>query len=91
LSHGCVRVEDPLRLAEYVLGDQPQWTTKKIAAAMQSGREQGVRLKTMLPVHIGYWTAWVQPDGAVTFTDDPYKFDQIQIQRFHQTRETSTW
>jgi murein L,D-transpeptidase YcbB/YkuD len=91
LSHGCVRVEDPLRLAQYVLADQPQWTTKKIAAAMQSGREQGVRLKTTLPVHIGYWTAWVQPDGAVTFTDDPYKFDQLQIQRFHQTREISTW
>jgi murein L,D-transpeptidase YcbB/YkuD len=91
LSHGCVRVEDPLRLAEYVLGDQPQWTTKKISAAMQSGQEQGVRLKTMLPVHIGYWTAWVEPDGNVKFTDDPYKLDPLQIQRFHQTRETSTW
>jgi len=91
LSHGCVRVEDPLRLAEYVLADQPQWTTKKISAAMQSGREQGVRLKTMLPVHIGYWTAWVEPDGHVKLTDDPYKLDPPQIQRFHQTRETSTW
>lgn len=91
LSHGCVRVEDPLRLAEYVLADQPQWTERKISAAMRSGQEQGVRLKTTLPVHIGYWTAWVQPDGAVTFMDDPYKLDARQIQRFHQTSETATW
>ena len=48
-------------------------------------------LKRKLPVHIGYWTAWVEPDGSVTFTDDPYKLDRAQIQRFHQTRETATW
>jgi len=91
LSHGCVRVENPVALAEYVLRDQPQWTKAKISAAMQSRREQGVTLKQKLPVHIGYWTAWVAPDGSVTFPDDPYKLDQAQIQRFHQTRETATW
>jgi murein L,D-transpeptidase YcbB/YkuD len=58
---------------------------------MRSGQEQSVTLKQKLPVHIGYWTAWVEPDGNVKFTDDPYKLDPIQIQRFHQTRETSTW
>ena len=91
LSHGCVRVEDPVALADYVLRDQPQWTAARISAAMRSGREQAVTLKQKLPVHIGYWTAWVEPDGNVKFTDDPYKLDPIQIQRFHQTRETSTW
>jgi murein L,D-transpeptidase YcbB/YkuD len=91
LSHGCVRVENPVALAEYVLRDQPQWTRARISAAMQSRREQGVTLKQKLPVHIGYWTAWVAPDGSVMFTDDPYKLDQAQIQRFHQTRDTATW
>ncbi len=91
LSHGCVRVENPVALAEYVLRDQAQWTKAKISAAMQSRREQGVTLKRKLPVHIGYWTAWVAPDGSVTYTDDPYKLDRAQIQRFHQTRETATW
>jgi murein L,D-transpeptidase YcbB/YkuD len=90
-SHGCVRVEDPVALAEYVLGDQPQWTAAKISAAMQARREQAVTLKNKLPVHIGYWTAWVEPDGNVRYTDDPYKLDPLQIQRFHQTRETSIW
>jgi len=91
LSHGCVRVENPVALAAYVLRDQPQWTESKITDAMQARQEQGVTLKTTLPVHIGYWTAWVEPDGSVRFTDDPYRLDQRQIQRFHQTRETATW
>jgi murein L,D-transpeptidase YcbB/YkuD len=74
-SHGCIRIENPLGLAEYVLRDQPEWTAPRIRSAMHSGREQGVKLKQALPVHIGYWTAWVQPDNAVMFTDDPYKID----------------
>jgi murein L,D-transpeptidase YcbB/YkuD len=91
LSHGCVRVENPVALAEYVLRDQPQWTAARIKTAMRSGQEQSATLKTTLPVHIGYWTAWVEPDGSVRFTGDPYKLDPIQIQRLHQTRDTSTW
>src|SRR5262249_48077219 len=37
LSHGCVRVEKPVELAQWVLRDQPQWTAERIQAAMQSG------------------------------------------------------
>jgi murein L,D-transpeptidase YcbB/YkuD len=76
LSHGCIRVEQPVALAEYVLGDRPEWTAERIEAAMGANREQTVMLKTHLPVHIGYWTAWVEPDGkTVTYTDDPYGID----------------
>jgi murein L,D-transpeptidase YcbB/YkuD len=75
-SHGCVRVENPVGLARYVLGDQPEWTDARIGAAMTESTEQTARLKTPLPVHIGYWTAWVEPDGkTVTYTDDPYAID----------------
>jgi murein L,D-transpeptidase YcbB/YkuD len=77
LSHGCIRVENPVALAEYVLGDQTTWTPERISAAMHAGREQAVTLKKKLPVHIGYWTAWVEPDGSVTYTQDPYGFDPI--------------
>jgi murein L,D-transpeptidase YcbB/YkuD len=76
LSHGCVRIEDPIAMAKYVMRDQPEWTETKIRAAMSAGREQVVKLKRPLPVHIGYWTAWVEPDGkTVTYTDDPYRID----------------
>ena len=78
LSHGCIRLEDPVALARYVLRDRPEWTIERINAAMNAGREQGVPLKDDIPVHIGYFTAWVNPDGTVTYTDDPYKLDERQ-------------
>ena len=78
LSHGCVRLENPVALAQYVLRDNPSWTMEKIAAAMNAGEEHAVPLKEHLPVHIGYFTAWVNPDGSVAYTDDPYNLDQDQ-------------
>jgi len=78
LSHGCIRLENPVALAQYVLRDNPQWTTEKIATAMNAGEEHAVPLKEHLPVHIGYFTAWVNPDGSVTYTDDPYNLDENQ-------------
>ena len=78
LSHGCIRLENPVALAQYVLRDNPAWTTEKIADAMNAGQEHAVPLKEHLPVHIGYFTAWVNPDGSVTYTDDPYGLDEAQ-------------
>jgi len=78
LSHGCIRVEQPVALAEYVLRDKKQWTPQRITAAMNGGQEQTVKLAEPLPVHIGYWTAWVDQDGSVTFADDPYGLDRKQ-------------
>ena len=76
LSHGCIRIEDPIAMAKYVMRDQPEWTEERIRTAMEARREQTARLKTPIPVHIGYWTAWVEPDGkTVTYTDDPYGID----------------
>jgi murein L,D-transpeptidase YcbB/YkuD len=74
-SHGCVRLDQPDKLAEYVLRDQPEWTPERIAEAMQAGHERTVRLKERIPVYIGYWTARVSPDGLVQFRKDVYKMD----------------
>lgn len=87
LSHGCIRVEDPIALAEYVLRDQSEWTEPRIVAAMNSGTERTVKLRQPLPVHIGYWTAWVEPDGRVTFTDDPYGVDALHARILQPVRQ----
>jgi murein L,D-transpeptidase YcbB/YkuD len=76
LSHGCIRIEQPVALAEYVLQDKAQWTPERIRQAMASKREQAVKLKKPIPVHIGYWTTWVEEDGTVTYLDDPYGLDR---------------
>jgi murein L,D-transpeptidase YcbB/YkuD len=75
LSHGCIRVEKPVALADYVLKGKAEWTEPRIVAAMNAEREQTVKLGQALPVHIGYWTAWVEPDASVSYTDDPYGID----------------
>jgi murein L,D-transpeptidase YcbB/YkuD len=85
LSHGCIRIENPVALAQYLMRDRPEWTAERIGDAMNGEREQAVPLKEHLPVHIGYWTAWVNGDGSVTYTDDPYKLDEKQAAIEHFT------
>jgi len=78
-SHGCIRIEKPAQLAQYVLRDNPYWTAERVQAAMSSGRQHSVPLSLPLPVHIVYWTAWVEADGAVNFRNDVYGQDQAQL------------
>jgi len=77
-SHGCVRVEQPEALAEYVLRDQPEWTRDRIDTARHGSEETIVKLKSTLPVYLGYWTARVTPDGLVQFRKDIYGIDERQ-------------
>lgn len=77
-SHGCVRVEQPDKLAEYVLADQPSWTVDRISDAMHGGQETTVKLSRPLPVYLGYWTARVSADGILQFRDDLYGVDARQ-------------
>jgi L,D-transpeptidase YcbB len=74
-SHGCVRVEDPVALAQYVLRDQPEWDEDRIRDAMEAGTEKHVKLKSPIPVFLGYWTARVRPDNTVQFRKDVYEID----------------
>jgi len=75
MSHGCVRVGKPRDLAIEVLKNDPDWTLGKIDAAMNSGTEKWVQLKKKIPVHIGYFTAWVNDSGEFYFYEDVYELD----------------
>jgi murein L,D-transpeptidase YcbB/YkuD len=75
LSHGCVRVEKPEELAQYVLREQPEWTPERIHHAMHAGKEEAVALKQPIPVHIVYFTAWVDDGGVIHFEKDTYGYD----------------
>jgi murein L,D-transpeptidase YcbB/YkuD len=79
-SHGCVRVQEPAKLAAWVLSEQPEWDLDKVTAAMQSGADNHqVNLKTPLPIVIFYATAFVEDDGHTHFFDDIYGYDaQLQ-------------
>jgi murein L,D-transpeptidase YcbB/YkuD len=76
LSHGCVRLEHPVELAAYLLKNDPKWSPETIQEAIDSGETQSVPLPAPLPVHILYWTAWVDEDGTVQFRKDIYGHDE---------------
>jgi murein L,D-transpeptidase YcbB/YkuD len=75
-SHGCVRLEDPVALALWVLRDQPHWTRERILDAMAGERTLQVNLKQPLPVILFYTTAVAMPGGRVHFTADIYGHDR---------------
>jgi murein L,D-transpeptidase YcbB/YkuD len=74
-SHGCIRVQDPPLLAEYVLKSSEGWDRQRIEAAIASGERTIVTLSEPLPVHISYLTSWVNKDGSVHFRNDVYERD----------------
>ena len=75
-SHGCIRLEDPARFAEWVLRDQPEWTRQKIDAAMQGTKPLRVNLTHPLTVVLFYDTVHVNSEGVVFFVRDIYDDDR---------------
>lgn len=75
-SHGCIRLAEPQRLAEYLLrNDSIAWPEEKIDSVMHSGKPTKVLLKEKIPVFIAYFTAWVDESGEINFRDDIYGHD----------------
>lgn len=75
-SHGCVRLEEPEKLADYLLRDNPDWPATRIHEMMMNGgKNTWVKLKHKVPVFLVYFTAWVGKDGNLNFRDDIYGHD----------------
>ncbi len=72
-SHGCVRVQDPLTMAELVTGLDRNTIESKI----DSGRNERLRLKRKIPVHLVYFTAWPDDSGRIRFYPDVYGRDRL--------------
>ncbi|CAK0769289.1 L,D-transpeptidase YcbB [Gammaproteobacteria bacterium] len=75
-SHGCIRVEKPIELMEYVLGPHSRWNRTTLKT-LNDQNEHIVGLPQSIPVHILYWTAWVDEDGRVQFRKDIYGRDKL--------------
>ncbi len=76
-SHGCIRLEDPAGLAEWVLSDVPGWTRVRIDEAMQAARPTQVNLPAPLRVVIFYDTVHVNSENVVHFVSDIYGHDRV--------------
>ncbi len=74
LSSGCVRVQNPLELTEYLLGDKTHWNIEKITEILQSKKTKHIKIKNEVNIHILYWTAWSEKNVLI-FRDDIYNLD----------------
>lgn len=75
LSHGCVRVEKPFELADFVATAIADWSKGEFKKAVDSEEYDAVYLDHPIPVDLVYWTAWVDDDGDVQFREDIYDLD----------------
>ncbi|WP_028982063.1 L,D-transpeptidase family protein [Sporocytophaga myxococcoides] len=85
-SHGCIRIEDPVWLASYLLKDEPDWNKKKLYQAIYRQEEKTILLKKKLPVFILYFTTWVDEKGAIHFLKDIYDHDK-QLKSILESKE----
>ncbi|UCH44487.1 MAG: L,D-transpeptidase family protein [Nitrospiraceae bacterium] len=75
-SHGCIRIEKPLELAEYLLKENPGWTRNKILSVINKGKAQTVYLPKPIRIHLLYLTAWVDEEDMIQFRNDIYRRDE---------------
>ncbi len=75
LSSGCIRVEKPLDLAAWLLAGHASWDRAAIATVLDDGLERTVWLSRPVPVHLLYWTAWIDERGQLHFREDIYGRD----------------
>ena len=77
LSHGCIRVNKPLEFATRLYGLNGSLSRRKIEAIIASKKTTRVKLGKPVPVHLAYFTVWVDDKGGVKYYDDVYKRDKL--------------
>ena len=77
-SSGCIRIEKPLELAEYLLKNHPDWPPGKVRAALTGDDrvENTIKLVEPVNIHILYWTVWIGKDDLIHFGPDIYDRDK---------------
>jgi murein L,D-transpeptidase YcbB/YkuD len=74
-SHGCIRVQNPGRLAEIILAEDKGWSPQQVQGLLARGYNNPVELDREIPVHVTYFTAMVDDDGQVRHFGDIYGHD----------------
>jgi len=91
LSHGCIRVKNPVELANYLLRDDPQWDPRRLETAVASGKTQQINLAHHMPVHIIYSTSRVNDDGRVELRPDVYGKNSNELPRGLGDESLAAW
>ncbi len=85
-SHGCIRVEKPVDLAEFVLASNGEWDEGRIKSSINSRKTRTIHLNQTIPVYVMYFTTWVDDQGNVNFHKDIYGLDQTLLNALRTIR-----
>lgn len=85
LSSGCVRVQDPIWLADYLLQGNERWAAER-ERILEGWRTTRVTLAEPVPLHIVYRTAWVDAQGRVNYREDVYGLDEVVLDALGERR-----
>ncbi len=76
-SHGCIRVENPLEFAEKLYAGEGTLNSSKIKELVSSEETKRVDMKEPIPVHLAYFTVWIDDSGDAKFHKDVYGRDAL--------------
>ena len=79
-SHGCIRLEKPVPLAELMLAANPE-LAGQVQTMIDTGKTQRVQLPQEVAVYLLYWTAFASANGTMNFRSDPYGWDKLLAQK----------
>ena len=87
-SHGCIRIAEPKKFAQYLLRSDTAttWKSNVIDSSMHLPKERWVTLKKTIPVFIVYFTAWVDKNGLLNFRKDIYGHDEKMSEKLFVTK-----
>jgi murein L,D-transpeptidase YcbB/YkuD len=88
-SHGCVRVENPQKLAEFALKNQDNWNADTIKTALNTPKTQRVILKKPIPVLFFYTTAFFDHNDSLDFYPDIYGHDAVLLEALRKPDDLS--
>lgn len=84
-SSGCIRVQSPMTLAEFLLESQPRWSRERMEQVLREGKTRTIRIKA-IPIQFVYWTAWPDAeDGFLHFREDIYESDRALARALEKT------
>src|SRR5690606_36176029 len=86
LSHGCIRLAEPRKMAAAVLGI----TEQEVGSRIATGRNAGEKVAANIPVYVSYFTAWPDKDGVVEYFDDVYDRDAATLKALTATTKART-
>ena len=90
-SSGCIRIENPIELAELLLDDGNRWGRERIQAVIDTKHTRTVFLPRPVPVLLLYWTVSVDAGGRVGFKKDIYERDRTVLEGLAQSARARTW